>query len=306
MRSKRVRSSVAVVLALVLGALGVAACGTTAQGAGSGAPVVAVVVAQRQGSVPITDADIRGLVDHLVAEGARVSAITADGQPAATASEHLAATGPNPLFVNRAKMLEERRGDKLLLSAKATTPQSDTLTAITMAARAVSVGADRQIVVVDSGLSTVAPLAFQDGILNDDPHQVVAFLRAANELPDLGGDQVTWYALGQTTSPQAPLTTADQKRLGAIWTAILRASGARSVHMVQTPFVAAAADPSLPKVTAVPVAALESLSGVPQLSVALSPKELAFTPGEATYLDPSQAGDVLQTVAHQITAGGYV
>jgi len=303
------RRMAALVFAALLIAAGLTACG------GSPAPVaeVGVVAGQRANSVPLAaSAELESLARRWVGEGAQVSLVVADGQPAIESSLDLAATGPNALYRRQAAAANQRSALGALLAAKATNPQANPLGAITLAARAVIDGPGaKQVVVIDSGLQTVPPLSFQYGLLGETPAAVVAYLRATSELPDLHAVAVTWIGLGQTSPPQAPLSTAEDQRLQAIWTAILRAAGAASVRIVAAPLPTASRVRGLPSVTAVPIAPLGSLKDLPSapppppLVVSLDPASVSFVPNEAEYLDPGQADSVLGVVAHQIRAGGY-
>lgn len=293
----------------MLFALILAACSSKAAGP---APEVGVVVGNRANSAPLGAANLSAnLVSDWVAEGAVVSVVVPDGQPGLVATLDLAATGPNALYRTEMATAQTHRALTSLLTARATSPQADTLGAITLAARAViGGGGARRVVVFDSGLSTVAPLAFQNGVLYDTPQAVVSFLRVTDELPDLHGVAVTWYGLGQVSAPQQPLTAAEQNRLAAIWSAVLDAAGARSVDIVSTPLAAAPQPSGLPVVSTVPVQPATSLVGhapstQPGLVVNLGPSAVHFVPNEATYLDPSHAEAVLAVVAHEIEAGGY-
>src|SRR5205085_1257162 len=62
------------------------------------------------------------------------------------------------------------------------------------------------VVVLDSGLSTVALLDFRTpGLIDSDPAELAASLKAARQLPDLAGDDVVFQGLGDTAAPQVEL-----------------------------------------------------------------------------------------------------
>ena len=145
----------------------------------------------------------------------------------------------------------------------------------------------RQVYVLDSGLQTAAPLAFQDGLISEAPATVVDFLRASDELPDLTGISVTWIGLGDTAAPQATLTNAAYEQLKAIWSAILHASGAAQVTIDEAPLPLAPSLRRLPAVTPVAVPALSNPASTP-LVVELSATSVDFVPNESQYLDPSR------------------
>ena len=296
---------------LLVSTLGLCASACLVSGssqAASASPAVAVVMGERQNSVALSAGDLRGLVERLVAEGAELRVVVCDGRPALSGEARLVVSGPNGLYRTRSAAREVALAMGLLLDAKASVPEADTLGAIALAGRAVITHpGPRRVVVIDSGLSTLGALEFQDGVLSDTPRQVVAFLKSTDELPDLHGIGVTWYGLGQVSGRQAPPTTAVLRRLSAIWVAVLRASGAAKVHIVQTPLVPGRPDPHLPPVALVSIPEVAHLVGhtASTMSVPLSAQEVDFVPGEAVYLDPLQAQAVLAAVAHEIVAGHY-
>jgi hypothetical protein len=289
-------------LAIALGAVLLAAC----SGASGSAPAkVALVIGQRSNSVVIGDSpQLDALVQRLVAERAEVSFVVCDGQPALVRTLDLGVSAPNSLYARQETAANQRLAETTVASTTATSPEADPLTAIGLAGRAVADGSGaREVVVFDSGLQTVAPLRFQDGLLSESPATVVSFLRGTGELPDLRGIRVTWYGLGQTRAPQASLTTAAFRQLQAIWTAILRAAGAASVSIDVAPLPLADDPGSLPPVSLVPIAPVASLGS--EFVISLDPTAVGFLPNEAVYRDPARADAVLAVVAHEILAGGY-
>jgi hypothetical protein len=272
-------------------------------------PGVAVVVGERSNSVPIAASNLPvGLVKSWVAEGATVTFVNVDGEPEETMTADLAASGPNNLYRQMSTATELERGTTDLLESRATVPEADTLGAIALAGRAVGGPSGGRLVVIDSGLDTVPPLAFQYGVLTDSPGQVVAFLRASDELPALGGVDVTWYGLGQVAAPQRPLSTAAIDHLESIWRAILLASGAARVDIIDAPLSQAPPHLGLPPVTAVAIPPVGSIGGegpTRAVIVPLSAKSVDFVPGEAAYLDRSRADSVLGSLTKEIIDGGY-
>jgi len=307
MRKRSWKDPVAGVAAVGIAAIVLAGCGSSVRGQAD-PPSVAVVVGNRSNSVPLRSTNLpAGLVSGWVGEGATVSFVVCDGLPQVSATVNLAASGPNSLYANEAAAANVTLGTKELLSIRATASGADTLGAIALAGRSVAGSSGRTVVVFDSGLDTVAPLPFQDGILVDSPEEVVRFLRASDELPSLSGDKVVWYGLGQVAPPQQPLTIADLGRLQAIWRAVLEAAGAASVDIVPSPLPTAAELSGLPPVPVVPIGAISSLtaSTPSPVVVPLSATSVEFVPGEAVYLHPAKANAVLSGLAHEIVAGHF-
>ena len=155
-----------------------------------------------------------------------VSIVVADGEPfRAPAEKDLLIEGANDVAREESKR-ENRQEveDRHHRGHKADDEEVDLLTALTLAARTVHSKntTPNTIVVVDSGLSTAAPLDFtQEGMLEADPADVVQSLTDQDALPDLDGIAVVWQGMGDTEAPQESLSNGQRKNLEAIWTAIL-------------------------------------------------------------------------------------
>jgi OOP family OmpA-OmpF porin len=294
-------------IALTLGAgILLTGCGLSAAKPTTGASVV-VVAANESNAAPINDAlAADGELTGLVATDATIHFVVPDGTPTvAPVSFNLAPQGNNSLIRKETAALEQAKLAKYLGTLDATTPQNNPLYALNLAAnllRGTSGTGPREIIVINSGLSTVAPLGFQNGILSDTPSQVVSQLKSAGELPDLAGIWVDWLGLGDVTGQQSQLTIAEQGDLKAIWTAILTASGAKTTSFNTSP-LPGVASAALPPVTPTPVSTVASISA--QMVSDLGSTSVHFVPGEATYLNPARAGGVLSNLAAQITSGGY-
>jgi len=266
---------------------------------------VAVVAGQRSNSSVIEESpQLDGLISGLLAQRAQVSVIVPDGEPSVRQAFSLSVSAPNSLYRQREQAAVQQLLTQSILNAKALSPQADLLGAIALGARAVVGGPGaRRVVIVDSGLQTVAPLEFQLGLLGERPSTVVAFLREQGELPDLRGTRVQWLGLGDVRAPQQQLTIAAYRQLRSIWLAILRASGAASVSIDPAPLPTATDPPALPWVTPVPIRQPGALQR--SIVVALDPSSVDFVPNESTYLDPGRAQTILAALARQILAGPY-
>ncbi len=170
---------------------------------------------------------------------AMLSVVVADGAP----FQHLEAERL-PVNDNNSVSAEEDRQRNLkyladaIGSAKAKTPETDLLTGLDLAARALSFAEKpRTVVVVDSGLSTAGDLDFatQPELLDADPQELADGLAAADVLPDLTGVRVVVQGIGDTAEPQEELGTAQRRHLVELWQAILDTAGATEVAVEQTP-----------------------------------------------------------------------
>jgi outer membrane protein OmpA-like peptidoglycan-associated protein len=297
-------AAAAAVLALVAGCQNGA--GSPSLGSSSSAPAVAFVATDRSNQVSAAPADqtVADQVRAAVAEQARTTVVTADGQPVVVGAVSLVNTADNDLL-RRRRDAELTAGLAKLFGKAAETGEANPLSGLDLAQRAVSDSTGvKTIIIADSGLQTVAPLRMQDGLLGprSDIAGVVSLLHAAGELPDLSGVNVVWVGLAQTRQPQPALDIATRTRLQTLWAAILRASGAREVVFLQTPLKGADPVAGLPAVTPVPVTYPAS---APALSLSLSPAQVGFLPNQAVLRDPAAANRVLAAVAQEIRARGY-
>jgi outer membrane protein OmpA-like peptidoglycan-associated protein len=187
---------------------------------------------------------------------------------------------------------------KAIRSAQARTTESDLLTGLDLAARAISSAKEPQsIVALDSGLSTTGAVDFtKPGVLDADPETLAAELAKAGQLPDLSGIDVVLQGIGDTTPPQPRLGQPQRDNLKAIWKAIIMAAGADSVQLEQTPVEGEPCD-GLPPVTPVPV---PDEDGCTVGTVELDEGALPFKPESAEFLDPAGADEVLRPIAERM------
>nr|MDT0666607.1 hypothetical protein [Micromonospora sp. DSM 115978] len=89
---------------------------------------------------------------------------------------------------------------------------------------------EKTIIVVSSGVDTVAPLDLRSAGFDFPREDYVEHLRTTNELPDLSGASVL-LALTPPAGSQPALNLSAQRQLEGIWTAVITAAGA-SVEVV--------------------------------------------------------------------------
>jgi OOP family OmpA-OmpF porin len=183
----------------------------------------------------------------------------------------------------------------------ATAPQADPLTALSQAAAAA--GSGGTVVLIDSGLQTVAPLDFtRADLLGADPGTLVAQLKAAGELPDLGGRTVILDGIGYTAPPQVPLDEDQRDHLTELWLQIARAAGAARVQIISTPNTNPSGS-SLPSVGTVTVPAPTNVHlGCSQQSVLPDDGAVGFRPNSTTFRDEGAARAVLTRMASWLRA----
>jgi OOP family OmpA-OmpF porin len=181
----------------------------------------------------------------------------------------------------------------------ANAPQADVLTALSLAAAATPPGGN--IIVIDSGLQTVAPLEYQvPGVLMSPPRDVVNSLRAQNMIPPLTGRHVLLSGFGYTAAPQPSLDQPERENVAAQWKAIVAAGGG-CVTVDQSPNTNSEL-PGLPAVTTVPLPTVPNFRncGTTVLSDAGS---VGFNDGLASFRDPAAAQSTLSKLAAVLKQG---
>jgi len=179
---------------------------------------------------------------------------------------------------------------------RATAPEADVLGAIAAGARTIkgTPGA-KTIEVWDSLVSTTGALGLQGGLLSEAPEDVVASI-SSKDLPDLKGMAVIIHP-AETTLPQQPLPTRDLTTLDAIYQAVLKKAGAKSV-VFQNSDRTTTVTRSAPRVT--PVAPSTVQSPVVSGCTATIPQYLIqFAPGSSHFLSSASAK---QQIARVVTA----
>lgn len=202
---------------------------------------------------------------------------------------------------SKRRQLSNKETDKFFeeyeKNSVATTNEVDTLRAITLAADAVngSNATDKQIFVVDSGLSTSGYLNFSGKNLFDtDIEFLIENLREKHAIPNLNGIRITWWGLSNVCGEQTALPAEQAFKLKEIWSAILAESGAESIKFNSTPLNAVVYSGILPNVSEVAVAVpfIESENGY----VAIDIKSLGFKPDTAYISDKTAAERSLSEV----------
>jgi flagellar motor protein MotB len=193
--------------------------------------------------------------------------------------------------------------DLMANQVKATTPETDTLEALRLAARALSTApeGEHHIVVIDSGLSTAGVLSFMpEGMLFAVAEDVVNYLNAIDALIAFEfGTEVDWYSLGDVAEPQAPLTTRQRANLEDIWGSVIMASGAE-VNFHANPSSGQTAS-GLPAVSVIDIEPEEQPEVIEMDEpVIFDESVLHFVPGYADLIDPEAARKLLAPYAQQL------
>ena len=174
------------------------------------------------------------------------------------------------------------RVEQLLTGIRPVEPEAAPLAAVTLAARDTRPG--DTVILIDSGLQTVAPLDFRTpGWLLAEPDDVVTSLAEARAIPDLVGRRVILLGIGDTIEPQQDLDGPRRDNLIDIWEAIVAASGATCVEVLPYPPRDETPIPGVVPVSEVPIPQPE-----PPAMVSCG-DDLVLYNGEAVGFEPDQA-----------------
>ena len=164
----------------------------------------ALILTQGDGMPALTNAeDFLNSVN--VTPGGSAGLVVADGKPFALGPQRFDQVKNNDIQQARADKTARYQLVEAVQGAAATTPETDLISAISLASRMLSAGtADNKVLIIrHSGVNTaVASLPMQDlDLLNSDPAQLLDQLDAAAMLPQLNGVAVEFY--GHTVTPLA-------------------------------------------------------------------------------------------------------
>lgn len=216
---------------------------------------------------------------------------------------------------DRQKLEQDARNKSLVLlqaiqEIEANSPEVDTLGALRMAVRSFSAapeGAEKTILVIDSGLSTAGYCNFTNNLLNAEPEMIVTALADRGALPNLRGIHVIWQQLGDVAYPQISLTPKQIQQLVAIWQAIIGACGG-TLELTDIPPNSTSLDRSLPPVSVVELAsdppiAFESVDIKENRftePVYLAESQVRFLGDSAEYAEPDNAINILSPIAEYL------
>ena len=224
----------AVALAAVLSLACLSGCALSGRSAAEETPsAVALVLGAHANSraLNLNSPLIRDAVKTAISSFGFVSVISEDGSPDLIAADNY--TVPEQYRGNSQllKSLSEKKAGALLAAledVRADDAEADTLEALRLAVRALASapeGAKKEIIAVDTGLSTTGLLDFRSNLLTAAPETIAQLLKDRQALPDLTGITVKWQQLGDVSAPQQSLSPAQVKQLSAIWQAVVEKAG---------------------------------------------------------------------------------
>lgn len=271
-------------------------------------PAALAIGARANSPMPNLSSPVIATVNSAIGAQQTVSLVRIDGHPRVVYSQAFNPQGANTESRKADLNTYVSNLDQVLQGTQQTStdirsqaPQANVLGALTIAASEVPHGGN--VIVMDSGLQTTAPLDFTTGLLNDDPQTIAEYLKHAGELPDLAGRHLYFVSPGWTASPQAALDVRNRTKVVQIWRAITRAAGASCAWFDQSADTQDAV-PNRPAVTVV----TPPPPPQPPVSCAVidlgDANHVGFDFASTTFRDPSGARATLQKLANVMLRTG--
>jgi outer membrane protein OmpA-like peptidoglycan-associated protein len=269
---------------------------------------VAIVLGNRQcGRKPnLNNSTLDGLVQQMVASAGFLSWVEVEGEPQCQNEYKISAPSTFGLSQKQINRVYTQQADGLLAnltSVKAKTPEADVLQALNIASRSLAdapQGSSKQIIVLDSGLSTKGVFNFTiSDFLDTDPSVAVNYLVEQKNIPDLSGVTVTFIGLGDTSAPQQQLSGSQVDNLQQIWRGIVEKGNGKANILDALP---GSDIPTTGYPTVSTVSVLSDASSTFDNSSAVVFRNIQFIGDSATYSDSEAAISALQPVANYMKA----
>lgn len=229
--------------------------------------------------------------------GGSASLVITDGNPQVI--------GPVRFDEEKANSVQQEKTDKkksaevaeMLKSAAASTPETDLISALSLAARLAASGTaeDKQIVIRHSGVNTADSLPMQElDLVSSDITDLIDQLDAEALIPDLQGVKIHFLGLGDVAGSQQALSKKQVKWLQSFWQSFFERSGAEVTFHAD--IVSGNALTNGHSVT--PVTPAEGVN-----FVKFSSKKVEFKPDSDDFLDEETARSAIAEVAAQMKEG---
>lgn len=245
----------AVVAAVTLGAT--SGCSRTSAGATDQAPAcLGFVIGARANSAPVSGRMITDLIPDPLPVGSHIAMTGVSGSPNGDPIGPFTVKSINNSYRQADAQLNARNGAIAAVDkAAAGSPQADTLGALESTADELRLTglAGCTIYVLDSGLSTVGLVQFQQGeqgLLAADAATIVQKIPAASTL---AGMTIRLETLGKTAGDQPELDSTAKVKLEAIWSGIIQRRGGSLAAPVALNAGGTATGSTYPVVDVVPV-----------------------------------------------------
>lgn len=301
---------IAVISSLMLGLLTGCGASVNVQNQENSETALVVVVGKHANSVeiPLNAPTLKEALYKTCYGYGSVSFVLLDGNP----NVYFQADIPKPevggLTESKKKSIATSYTQQLLQAIQQANPkvaEVDTLKAIRKAAMTLqgsSDSAEKVMMIMDSGLSTLGYLDFTKGLLNADVEHIVEAIKEAEAIPDVEGVRVIWMFLGQTASPQQELSEKQKNKLQNIWKEILLAGGASEVHFASDIASETVNENNFPHVSLVDVDSrnIDVMIEEPMETIVLDNTSVQFVGDKAEFVDEALAMSHISKLAEQL------
>lgn len=245
-----------------------------------------------------------------------VALINADGNPDVVFSQSYDVDkrfkGASPALRRQDALEHTTKLLAVMNTVRADDPEVDYLESLRLAARYLD-GlkddyANKQIIVVGTGVGTTGLLDLRNNILSAQPETVVQMLADREAIPDFQGVHVSWQQLGDVSAPQSPLTQRQINRLTDLYEAMITASNGTFTpdSIIAIP---ANRDVEYPAVSTVDFPEEAPIVFDPEKTrfdapVSLSEDLIGFVPDSSQYLYPDKAMETLRPIAQYMLGEG--
>lgn len=261
---------------------------------------VSLVVGGRMGSQRPSITPVNGLISGAVANQQSIQVFRVDGEPSRVATITPVIDGKNKPQREQQIAAAVQQVTTAVTTVVPNKPEADDLSALSQAGKLTGDGGT--VVFMDSGLSTAGAVSFLTGGMFDaDPGEVANFLASKQLLPNLENKTVLLVGVGLTAEPQPALDDNLQKRVTALWEAIVTKSGATCAAVVQVPSKrdAVKADHPVSEVK-LPAPVVFQPCGT---TVLPDSGAVGFRPNTAELRDPTAAQNTLKELVALLTGG---
>lgn len=305
------KNSLLLILVMIMAMCLCAGCNNVISDTNNTEVALAVVVGMHSNAVeiPLNSPSIKEAIYNSCYTYGSVSFVSVDGNPKVYYQANIPELEVGGLTESKKQSIANGYTAQLLSEINQACPEVaevDTLKAIQKAAFTLngsSESADKIMLVMDSGLSTIGYLDFTKGLLDADVDSIVEALEKAEAIPNLENITVVWMFNGQTASPQQELSERQKNKLQEIWSAVLVAGGAEEVRFTTD----IASDTSTNQYPAVSVVDVETRAieveieeAKPMETVVLDNTSVQFVGDKAVFVDKEAAMEHIESLAEQL------
>lgn len=303
---RRIRSLGAIILFTLVMSGG---CGTKNQK--DSRPIHLAVIIGAHANAPRVNTSVMydAVLEACAKSGSTISLIVNDGAP--YASVVTIPETKSGLSSEKYETIARERASQILGMADqmfAKTAESDLLSAIVLAGRQLGAkeGGRKELIIIDSGLTTTPPLDFSESLLeNITAEQVAGLLEEQGAFPDLREiDSVRFFNIGDVAEPQSHITEANRKTLIEVWGGILSKAGAKEIEFkTDLPLSTFYAEEEVPAVSTVAVLERASALALAEINLAeidavsFDEETIAFLPDTDELVDREAAKAALEGAA---------